>query len=68
MWAQVLSLNGRSTPSIIWHLGPVPPPINIKVSVINNSVVELVQWEIPVLGGGDNEETMATEEPTIPEV
>ena len=71
-----------STPSLIQSIRPVPPPTNINVDVINkpvidteNKVVEviaLVQWELPVLDGGDNEVTMATdeptEEPTVPKV
>ena len=64
-----------STPSVIQHFRPVPPPTNITVTVINdpvldteNKVVEviaLVQWELPVLDGGDSE---VTEEPTVPQV
>ena len=64
-----------STPSVTQRFRPVPPPTNITVTVINdpvldieNKVVEviaLVQWELPVLDGGDSE---VTEEPTVPQV
>ena len=48
-----------STPSLTRHIHPVPPPTNIKVTVINNPVLDteneimeviaLVQWELPIL-------------------
>ena len=48
-----------STPSLTWHIRPVPPPTNIKVTVINNPVLDteneiveviaLAQWELPIL-------------------
>ena len=64
-----------STPSVIQRFRPVPPPTNITVTVINKpvlntedevvEVIALVQWELPVLDGGDSE---VTEEPTVPQV
>ena len=48
-----------STPSLTQRFHPVPPPTNIKVTVINNpildiknktvEVIALAQWELPIL-------------------